>query len=273
MTRILDYNGNDADRTTTVQDIRTLKGSGRRFAQVTASTPAEAAAAEAAGMEMAVCMAQSVSDLRAGSTRLFVTAAIDFTGAVTKDELLGVAFEALSNGADAVISARSFECIEHIAAEEIPIMGHLGFVPKKSTKYGGVRGVGKTADEAMRLWDDFQRLEDAGAFGVECELIPADVMAEINPRTGLATISLGSGPHADVMFLFANDICGEQDRVPRHARRYGDLASLYAEVERQRVAALAEFRADVASGNYPADGETVAIPADELAAFRDLIGS
>jgi len=56
-------------------------------------------------MEMAVCMAQSVADVRQGSSRLFVTAAIDFTGAVTADDLLGVAFGALTDGADAVISA------------------------------------------------------------------------------------------------------------------------------------------------------------------------
>lgn len=267
MTRILDYNGNDADRTTTVQDIRALKGSPNRFAQVTAATPEEAAAAESAGMEMAVCLAQSVVDVRKGSQRLFVTAAIDFTGAVSKDELLGVAFDALSNGADAVISARSFACVEHIASEDIPVMGHLGFVPKKSTLYGGVRGVGKTSEEALALWNDFRRLEDAGAFGVECELIPAAVMSEINPRTSLATISLGSGPDADVVFLFANDICGEQERVPRHARRYGNLASLYAEVEQQRVAALTAFRADVASRSYPNSGEVVHIDESELDSF------
>ena len=71
-------------------------------------------------------------------------------------------------------------------------MGHLGFVPKKSTLYGGIRGVGKTADEALGLWHKFRQLEDAGAFAVECELIPAEVMSVINEQTGLTTISLGS---------------------------------------------------------------------------------
>ena len=67
-------------------------------------------------------------------------------------------------------------------------MGHLGFVPKKSSLYGGIRAVGKTAEEAAALWEQFQRLEEAGAFAVECELIPEKVMSEISRRTGMATI-------------------------------------------------------------------------------------
>ncbi len=267
MTRILDYSGREADRTVTVASIAALKGSGRQLAQVTASTAAEAAAAETAGIEMVVCMASAVPDVRQGSRRVFVTAAIDFGGAVTLDELLGTALQALSDGADAVITARRLDAVRLLAAEDIPVMGHLGFVPKKSTLYGGVRMVGRTDDEAVRLWKKFQQLEDAGAFAVECELIPAEVMAEINARTGMATISLGSGPAADVLFVFGSDICGESERKPRHARAYADLASLYAQIEAERVRALSAFRADVASGSYPADAEMGHIDAAALARF------
>ncbi len=273
MTRILDYTGNDAQRTTTVAELRSLREAGSQLTQVTASTAQEATAAEQAGIEMVVCLSTAVSEVRRGSQRVFVTAAIDFNGAVTADELLAEAFRALTAGADAVISARRLDCIELIASEDIPIMGHLGFVPKKSTLYGGVRGVGKTASEAADLWAQFQRLEEAGAFGVECELIPAAVMTEINARTGLVTVSLGSGPDADVQFLFGSDICGEGDRVPRHARSYADLASLYAEIETQRVNALRSFRSDVASGSFPDASEVVGIDAAELATFREMFES
>ena len=273
MTRILDYSGREADRIVTVASISALKRSGRQLAQVTASTAAEAAAAEAAGIEMVVCMASAVPAVRQGSRRVFVTAAIDFDGAVTLDELLGTALQALTDGADAVITARRLDAVRLLAAEDIPVMGHLGFVPKKSTIYGGVRMVGKTADEATRLWTQFQQLEEAGAFAVECELIPADVMAEINARTSLATISLGSGPEADVVFVFSSDICGESVRTPRHARVYGDLASLYAQVDAERVRALAAFRADVASGSYPSESEMGHIEASELERFVTSIQS
>ena len=105
MPRILDYTGREADRTVTVADIVALKSQGGQLAQVTASTSAEAAAAEAAGIEMVVCMSDFVPAVRAGSQRVFLTAAIDFSGAVTTDDLLRDAFTALSAGADAVINA------------------------------------------------------------------------------------------------------------------------------------------------------------------------
>lgn len=271
MPRILDYNGQDANRTVTVASIKALKGSGRQLAQVTASTADEAAAADAAGVEMVVCMAGSLPAVREGSTNVFVTAAIDFDGAVTEDDLLGAAFAALGAGADAVITARGLSCVRRLAEEDIPVMGHLGFVPKKSTLFGGVRAVGKTAGEASALWRQFQDLENAGAFGVECELIPAKVMAEINKRTGLATISLGSGPDADVMFLFTSDICGEGPRTPRHARVYGELAALQQQIIDERIRALTAFRADVAAAAFPDSSEVAGIDAQELARFVEEI--
>lgn len=267
MPRILDYNGQSTDRTVTVASIKAQRGSGRPLTQVTASTPDEAAAAEAAGIEMVVCMSDSVPSVREGSSRLFVTAAIDFSGAISDDDLLATAYTALRSGADAVITSRRLASLRRIAEEDIPVMGHLGFIPKKSTLYGGVRAVGKTADEASDLWDDFRRLEDAGAFAVEAELIPAAVLREINERTGLVTISLGSGSDADVMFLFTSDICGEGDHIPRHARAYGDLPALHAQVRDARVAALSAYRADVLAGQYPSDAEVATIDTAELAAF------
>lgn len=268
MPRILDHTGREADRTVTVADIVALKSRGQRLAQVTASTPAEAAAAEAAGIEMVVCMSDFVPAVRQGSQRVFVTAAIDFSGAVTEDDLLRDALTALRDGADAVITARGLASVRRLSAEDIPVMGHLGFVPKKSSLYGGIRAVGRTAPEALDLWRRFQELEDAGAFAVECELIPAEVMAEIHRRTGLATISLGSGPDADVLFLFTSDLCGESERIPRHARAYADLASLHRQIDAERIRALTEFRADVASGGFPSDAEVARIDAAELEGFR-----
>lgn len=271
MTRILDFNGRDADRTVTVASIAALKGSGRQYVQVTAGTEEEAAAAESAGIDMVVCLAGSVPDVRRGSSRLFVTAAIDFGGEVTVDDLLATAFRSLSAGADAVITARRLDAVRLLAAEGVPVMGHLGFVPKRSNQLGGVRMVGRTADEATSLWRQFQELEDAGAFAVECELIPAQVLAQITPRTSMATISLGSGRDADVMFLFQSDVVGESPRVPRHARTYGDVAALQRRIAEERVRALQAFRADVLSGSFPAESEIGTIAPDELAAFVETL--
>lgn len=268
MPRILDYNGQEALRSTTVADIRESRSSGTQLVQVTAGTAAESKAAEAAEIPMVVCLADAVGAVREGSTRVFVTAAIDFAGAVSLDELLGVAFKALCDGADAVITARSLDAVRLLAAEGLPVMGHLGFVPKKSTQYGGIRAIGKDAEEALALWRQFQDLEAAGAFAVECELIPANIMEQIQKRTGLATISLGSGSACDVQFLFGSDICGEGQRVPRHARAYADLAALYEQIEIQRVAALSAFREDVLSGRFPSEEEVVMASMKDFAKFK-----
>ena len=271
MTRILDFNGRDADRTVTVASIAALKGTGRQYVQVTAGTEEEAAAAEAAGIDMVVCLAAAVPDVRRGSSRLFVTAAIDFGGEVTLDDLLATAFRSLSAGADAVITARRFDAVRLLAAEGVPVMGHLGFVPKRSNQFGGVRAVGRNAAEATALWHQVQELEEAGAFAVECEVIPAQVLAQITPRTGMATISLGSGRDADVMFLFQSDICGESERKPRHARAYGDVASLKRQIAEERVRALSAFRTDVLNGKFPNENEVGSIDAAELARFVETL--
>ena len=236
MPRIFDFGGRDVERAQTVAGLRALKGLRRQAAQVTAETADEAAAAEAAGVEMVVCRAANVARVREGSQRVFVTAALGFAEAVTADEILRAAFAAITGGADAVLTSRGAETVRALAHEQIPVVGHLGFVPRKSTWVGGVRAVGKSAAEALELWDRFRRLEDSGAFAAECELIAAPVMAEIHRRTSLVTISLGSGPHADVVFLFTSDICGESSRRPRHARSWGNLAARHQAVRDERVA-------------------------------------
>ena len=268
MARIFDFGGRDVERSQTVAGLRALRGGAAQAAQVTAETADEAAAAEAAGVEMVVCRAANVARVREGSRRVFVTAALGFAEVITPEEILRAAFSAITGGADAVLTSRGDATVRALSAEQIPVVGHLGFVPRKSTWVGGVRAVGKTADEAIQLWDRFRRLEDAGAFAVECELIAAPIMAEIHRRTSLVTISLGSGPEADVMFLFTSDICGESSHRPRHARAWGDLAARHQAVRDERVAALRSFRQEVGAKTFPTAAECADAPSAEVEAFR-----
>lgn len=272
MKRIYDWGARPALRKLTVADLRAAKGRAT-YCQVTADTADEAAAAEAAGCEMVICRARNVGEVRRGSPHLFVTAALGFADCVTDTEILRTAFSALTGGADAVITSRSVKVVSMLADEDIPVMGHLGLVPRKSTWTGSMRIVGKTADEAFELYQRFKRLEDAGGFAVEAELVAEPVMAELTRLSGLVTVSLGSGRHADVMFLFMADICGESESRPRHARAYGDLASLNRRVREERVRALQAFRADVASGGFPGDGETAGIEAGELERFVQRVAT
>jgi 3-methyl-2-oxobutanoate hydroxymethyltransferase len=176
-------------------------------------------------IDMLICGASNVSLVRQGAPYNFLTAALTIPDYPTDDDILRGALKALQNGADSVMTARRLAVVEMLAREDIPVMGHLGLVPRKSTWRGGLRAVGRTASEALELMQDFRDLENAGAFSVEAEVIPADVLAVISPQTSLITVSLGSGPGGDVMYLFQNDICGENP-LPRHARAFGDLAAI-----------------------------------------------
>lgn len=270
--RIFDWAVRSSERLATVASLRAAKGKFGAFAQVTCDTAAEAAAAEAAGIELVSCRARNVKEVRGAAPRVFITAALGFAEAVTDDEILRTAFNALTDGADAVITGRRLSVVSLLASEDIPVMGHLGFVPRKSTWVGSIRAYGKTASEAVELYHRFRRLEEAGAFAVEAELIPAPVMGELAKRTGLVTVSLGSGPSAEVMFLFTSDICGEAECLPRHARRYGDLARLYRQVEAERMAALAAFRMDVKSGEFPSASEVAGLPEAVLEEMKRCLG-
>ncbi len=271
MKNIYTWAAKPAKRNLTVADLRQNKGK-RKFTQVTANTTAEAAAAAAAGIDMIIGNAQNVRDVRSGNDTLFLTAALGLPNFPTESDVLRGAFGALEVGADAVMTARSMSIVSALAKEEIPVMGHLGLVPRKSTWVGGLRAFGKTADEAFELYQRFRRLEDAGAALVEAEVIPGPVMAEISRRSGLITVSLGSGRGADVMYLFMEDICGERDWAPRHARVYGNLLGLRQKIEEERAAALTAFRTDAMAGDFPSAEETADIDPDEFEKFLDRLG-
>ena len=78
---------------------------------------------------------------------------------------------------------------------------------------------------------------------------------------------MGYGRHADVLFLFTSDICGDGEHIPRHARVYADFNRLRAEMDDERVRALSAFHADVKTGSFPDDSEVVLADASELARF------
>jgi len=254
-------------RTVTLADMREAK-SRRKLVQVTANTADEASAVGAAGIDMMICDAANAHIVRAANKTTFCTAAVKLTEHATVDDIMREAYRVLHLGVDAIIPARSFHTVELLAREGIPVMGHLGLVPRKSIWVGGLRAIGKTADEAKDLFLDFKRLEDAGAFAVESEVITGPVMAEIAPRTSLICVSLGSGTGADVMFLFMNDLCGETKNPPRHARAFGNLGSMQEALYKARIQALTDFKQASMNGDFPAPAETPNLDAKELEQFH-----
>ena len=200
MKKVYTWTAQSAMRSVTVNDLQAQKGT-RKWVQVTANSAEEAAAAAQAEFDMIICNSANVEQVRQGDNSLFLTASIPLPEFATTDDILREAFRALSLGADAIMTARSLDVVRALAREDIPVMGHLGLVPRKSTWTGGLRAVGKTPQEAEALFHHFRALEEAGGVLVEAELICDNVMAEISKRTSIITISLGSGAGAD-MFTF-----------------------------------------------------------------------
>ncbi len=266
MKRIYDWDARFQERNYTAADLRALKGV-RKLTQTTANSEEEAAAAWDAGLDLIMGNAANTAAARAGAPAMFFTAAVPLPDNPTEKHVLKAAFKAMKDGADSVYTARGPHIVEMLALEEIPVMCHLGLVPRRSTWKGGLRAIGKTGVEALELWQSFRDMENAGAFSVEAEVICDRVMAEISRRTTLVTSSLGSGSGGDIIYLFQNDICGEQPESPRHARAFGNIHAMQEKIKAERRAALSAFKVAAIDGSYPASGEIAGLPDDEFEAF------
>ena len=253
-TRIYTYGGRPARRNFTVADLIALKGSAK-LCQTCPATEEEAAACEAVGIDVLNTSDADLPAVRAGAPETFIIADLPMTAHLTPDDILRAAVKAAETGADAVYTPRSLRMVEMLAKEGLAVQGHLGLVPRLSTQRGGLRIVGKTAEEAIELAEDFRRLEDAGAYAAEVECVAAEALAAINPLTKLVTHSIGAGSAGDVIFMFLVDICGESDRPPGHAKAFADLGSIRAQLAIERRRALSDYRHAVMTGAYP-DAET-----------------
>ena len=111
-------------------------------------------------------------------------------------------------GGDAIMCQWSPKFTAAATDAGVPIQGHAGLVPRRSTWTGGLKAVGKTLKEAYWVYDQIELIEKAGAYAVEVEVIPEKLLKEISKRTTLLTSSIGAGSGGDIQFLFAEDILG-----------------------------------------------------------------
>jgi 3-methyl-2-oxobutanoate hydroxymethyltransferase len=188
------------------------------------------------------------------------------------DDFTRWSFRMLRASADAVYCSAGLPTIRQLAADNVPVISHVGLIPSRATWTGGFRAVGKTAESALAVYRATKALEEAGAFGAEIEVVPADVAAAICAHTSLFMISMGSGTGGDCQYLFATDILGEnRGHIPRHARVYRGFAAEYDRLQAERVAAFSEFVADVRTGAYPEDRHLVGTDRAELHRFLEAL--
>ncbi|MDO5628265.1 MAG: 3-methyl-2-oxobutanoate hydroxymethyltransferase [Mobilicoccus sp.] len=275
----------------TLRGIARLYGEGRRFTMVTAYDYTAARIAERAGVPM----------LLVGDSLGMVMQGNDSTLPVTLDDVIyharavmrgcrtplvvgDLPFLTYATQADAVSSARRLMAEGGVGAVKleggraiaptvkllvdagVPVMGHLGFTPQSQHQIG-IRVQGKDAAAARALVEDALALQEAGAWAIVLELVPAPLAREVTKRLSIPTIGIGAGPHTSGEVQVWHDVLGlYDDYLPRHTRRYATLGD-------DAVTALTHLVADVEERVFPGEENSSTMDEDMLAeALRGLEG-
>ncbi len=256
----------------TVKDLFALKGV-RKMTQINVHTEREAAACEAAGIDMIITWERSpIEEFRAAAPETFFTAGLVYGTYANADEAIRASFKLMERGADAIYCPMSLPVVEALAREAIPVHGHVGFVPYKRTWTGGFKAVGKDAVGAIDVFKRAKAYADAGAIAIEVELVPVPVAKEITDRIDIITVAMGAGTVCDAQYLFAKDILGYNDgHIPRHARTYRDHAAEHARLHQDAIAAFGEFKADVEAESFPGEGNVLKMTESEREAFLEKL--
>jgi 3-methyl-2-oxobutanoate hydroxymethyltransferase len=161
----------------------------------------------------------------------------------------------------------SLSRVQTIVGAGVPVMGHIGLTPQSATMLGGFKAQGRTAEKALRLYQDALALEAAGCFALVLEAVPAPVAARITAALTIPTIGIGAGAGCDGQVLVYHDMLGlYAGRTPRFVKQYADIAS---EIER----ALETYADEVRTGAFPGDEHTYSIPDEELEVFTAALGA
>ena len=156
------------------------------------------------------------------------------------------------------------ETVHRIVECGIPVMGHIGVTPQSINAFGGYRVRGRAAQEAAQLLKDAQALEDAGAYSVVLELVPAPLSQLISQRLTIPTIGIGAGPGCDGQVQVVHDMLGLfTDFVPKHAKQYANLAQVIQ-------GAFTKYAEEVRDGSFPTEKESFAMDEATLAELTVL---
>jgi len=141
----------------------------------------------------------------------------------------------------------------------IPVMGHIGLTPQSIHQFGGYKVQGKTPAAAARLLEDARVLEQAGAFAIVLETVPAPLSALITRSISIPTIGIGAGIGCDGQVQVINDILGSfTDFVPKHAKQYAKLTDIIR-------AAITEYDREVKAGSFPTEEQSFSMDESILA--------
>jgi 3-methyl-2-oxobutanoate hydroxymethyltransferase len=149
--------------------------------------------------------------------------------------------------------AQHAELVRRLVGAGIPVMGHVGLTPQSVHQLGGFKVQGRDVGGRERLLADARALEDAGAYAVVLEAIPADIARDITSALGVPTIGIGAGVACDGQVLVSYDMLGMDETFkPRFVRRFATLGQTIKD-------ATAAYVAEVRSMTFPSDAESFAV--------------
>ncbi|MDL2266629.1 3-methyl-2-oxobutanoate hydroxymethyltransferase [Desulfovibrio sp. OttesenSCG-928-G15] len=179
-----------------------------------------------------------VTDMPFMSYQVSVEKALENAGRIVKE-----------GRAQAVKLEGGLEIAPQIAAmvrASIPVMGHIGMTPQSVNAFGGFKVQGRKEAEAQKILDDARAVEEAGAFAVVLECVPAKIAARVTKALTIPTIGIGAGPDCDGQVLVWQDMLGMfSDFTPKFVKQYAKLGE-------QARAAFARYIDEVQSGEFPA---------------------
>jgi 3-methyl-2-oxobutanoate hydroxymethyltransferase len=147
----------------------------------------------------------------------------------------------------------------------IAVQGHIGLTPQSVSAFGGFKVQGKSVEAARRLLDDARALEEAGAFSLVLEAVPARLAALITQAVSIPTIGIGAGAGCDGQVLVTHDLLGLFDRfTPKFVRQYAHIGQAMRE-------AFEAYRDDVRAGDFPAEEHSFGMPDEVWTAIEEQV--
>jgi 3-methyl-2-oxobutanoate hydroxymethyltransferase len=259
------------DKKLTIQDIIMMKENGEKISMLTAYDASFASLIDAAGIEMVLVgdslgnvllgydstvpvtmeeMLHHCKAVRRGIKQAFLVGDMPFLSyQVSKSEAITNAGRFLKEaGCDAVKLEGGTEVCDTVRAivrAGIPVMGHIGLTPQTASQLGGYKVQGRDADSARILLQSAKDLEEAGAFSLVLECIPAQLSEAITRTISIPTIGIGAGKHCDGQVLVTHDMVGMFEKfIPSFVKQYAHLASLIKE-------AVETYNTEVKNGSFP----------------------
>ncbi len=243
----------------TTRTLQQMKAQGQRIVALTAYDCPSAQLADAAGVDV-ILVGDSVGNtvlgyettlpvsvetilhhlqaVRRGTRRALLVADMPFLSyGVSVEDAVYNAGALIQAGAEAVkvegASPRVLDAIRAMVGVGIPVMAHLGLTPQSIHQFGGYRLQGRTESEQETLIEAAQAVQEAGAFSVVLEVIPASLARRITEQLRIPTIGIGAGVHCDGEIQVWHDILGLSEQTYKHTRRYAELRTVITDALRQ----------------------------------------